>query len=82
MKLLYVVNPISGGESKDQFIANAETFCKKYGFLWKYFHTTGQDDIIKLKTEVEAYLPDRVVSIDGDGTTLMTLLALQGSTRY
>lgn len=80
MKLLFVVNPISGGKNKDQFITNAEIFCNKYGIKWTYFHTSGEDDVEKLKTEVEAYVPDRVVSIGGDGTTLMTSLALQGST--
>jgi len=80
MKLLFVVNPISGGENKETFIKNAEVFCKKYGIPYEYFHTTGENDIIKLKSAIAAILPDRVVSIGGDGTTLMTSLALQNST--
>lgn len=80
MKLLLVVNPISGGKSKETFIQNAEAYCAKYGIPYQYFHTTGEDDIGKLKNAVDELSPDRVVSIGGDGTTLMTSLALQGST--
>ena len=77
MKLLFVVNPISGGKSKDIFIRNAEAYCHKYGIHFEYFHTTGEDDVNKLKAEIGKIVPDRVVSIGGDGTTLMTSLALQ-----
>ena len=79
MKLLLVVNPISGGKSKDMFIKNAEALCKKYGIDYTYFHTTGENDVEKLNRAVTAMAPDRVVSIGGDGTTLMTALALQKS---
>ena len=79
MTLLLVVNPISGGKSKEIFINNAEAYCHKYGILFEYFHTTGEDDINKLKAAIEKIVPDRVVSIGGDGTTLMTSLALQKS---
>jgi len=79
MKLLLVVNPISGGKSKELFIKNAEVYCKKYGIPFEYFHTTGKDDINNLKVAVKEIAPDRVVSIGGDGTTLMTSLALQNS---
>lgn len=79
MKLLIVINPISGGKNKEMFIKNAEAFCKKYGIPYEYFHTTGEDDINKLKSAIGDISPDRVVSVGGDGTTLMTALALQNS---
>jgi len=79
MKLLFVINPISGGKNKKSFIRNAEEYCEKYGIPYEYFYTTGEDDINKLKVTVEEISPDRVVSIGGDGTTLMTSLAMQRS---
>ncbi len=79
MKLLFVVNPISGGKDKEVFLANANDFCHKYGISIRRFRTTGQNDIEKLRKEVDAQKPNRVVSIGGDGTTLMTSRALQGS---
>ena len=78
MKLLLVVNPISGGKSKDIFIKNAESYCYKYNIQYEYFKTTGENDVEKLRKEAKDRNPDRVVSIGGDGTTLMTALALQG----
>ncbi len=77
MKLLLVVNPISGGNRKNAFLESAEAFLEKYGIAYAYFHTTGEDDIRKLKTAVRQMTPDRVISIGGDGTTLMTSMALQ-----
>ena len=79
MKLLFVVNPISGGRDKDVFIEDAKEFCFKYGIEISEFYTTGKDDVKRLKQEAEQNNPDRVVSIGGDGTTLMTSLALHGS---
>lgn len=79
MKLLIVVNPISGGKNKKVFLEKAEDLCRKYGLDYTYFYTTGEGDIKNLKTEVKKTNPDRVVSVGGDGTTLMTALALQHS---
>ena len=79
MKLLIVVNPISGGKNKDLFIKEAESLCKKYGIEWEYFHTTGENDIEKLNKYIIQNPPDRLVSVGGDGTTLMSSLALNNS---
>ena len=49
MKLLLVVNPISGGKSKDIFIKNAESYCYKYNIQYEYFKTTGENDVEKLR---------------------------------
>ena len=78
MRLLFVVNPISGGKTKDAFLTFAKEFCDKYGIEIITFKTTGENDIQKLNDAVARSNPDRVVSIGGDGTTLMTSLALQG----
>lgn len=79
MKLLLVVNPISGGKDKEVFLKDAEKYCVKYGIPYEYFKTSGEDDISKLKVAIDDKKPDRVVSIGGDGTTLMTALSLQES---
>jgi len=79
MKLLFVVNPISGSRDKGTFLENAREFCYKYGIEVSEFSTTGENDIQRLRENVAQIKPDRVVSIGGDGTTLMTSIALQGS---
>lgn len=79
MKLLMVFNPISGGKNKETFIAAAEELCKKYGILLEYYHTTGKNDEEELNKRIKNTNPNRIVSIGGDGTTLMTCIALKGS---
>ncbi len=79
MKFLMVLNPISGGKNKDMFISEAEELCKKYGIHWEYFHTTGANDEAELNKSIKSTNPDRIVSIGGDGTTLMTCISLKGS---
>ncbi|QDO92597.1 diacylglycerol kinase [Formosa sediminum] len=76
MKLLAVVNPISGGVDKNPFIKKAVTLCENYGLDLKIFKTTGQDDEAHLKAELKTFNPDKVVSVGGDGTTLFTAKAL------
>jgi diacylglycerol kinase family enzyme len=79
MKLLFVVNPISGGVNKDPFLQNAKSICDKYGIVYQIFKTTGKNDDIKIRDVLLKFAPDRVASIGGDGTTLFTAIALINS---
>ncbi len=72
MKLLFIVNPISGGVNKDPFLKQAKSMCNKYGIDFSIFKTTGKDDTKHLLKVLETYKPDRVASVGGDGTTLFT----------
>lgn len=76
MKLLFVVNPISGGVNKEPFLKEAEGICKKYGIPYEVFKTTGKDDLKNLKQLLSKVRPDKVISVGGDGTTLFTSIAL------
>lgn len=79
MKLLLVVNPISGGVDKEPFLRKSETLFNKYGIDYKVFKTTGVNDEDELKIVLNEYQPDRVASVGGDGTTLFTAIALLGT---
>lgn len=79
MKLLFVVNPISGGVDKEPFLKEANFLCEKYGIDYHIFKTTGKNDKENLKKILPEYKPDKVLSVGGDGTTLFTALALMGS---
>jgi len=79
MKLLFVVNPISGGVDKEPFIRKAKSICKKYGIDHYFFKTTGKDDEKRLKTLLQDFNPDKIASVGGDGTTLFTAIALIGT---
>lgn len=76
MKLLLVVNPISGGVDKEPFLAEAEMLLKKYRIAYRFFKTTGTKDEENLKLLLHTFAPDKVASVGGDGTTLFTGVAL------
>ncbi|NOX84964.1 MAG: diacylglycerol kinase [Chlorobi bacterium] len=79
MKLLFVVNPISGGVDKEPFLKKARALCEKYGIDYHIFKTTGKNDKENLKKLLPEVRPDKVVSVGGDGTTLFTAIVLMGS---
>ncbi|MCT4622766.1 MAG: diacylglycerol kinase family protein [Schleiferiaceae bacterium] len=79
MKLLLVVNPISGGVDKEPFLKAAEVVLKKYGINYRIFKTTGVNDEENVKKEISDFAPDRVASVGGDGTTRFTAIALLNS---
>ena len=79
MKLLFVVNPISGGVNKKPFITRALALCDKYSIDYHIFETTGKNDDRQLQKKLAKVKPDKVVSVGGDGTTLFTGIALMGS---
>ena len=76
MKLLFIVNPISGGVDKKPFLKNAKSLCAKYGIDYHIFETTGKEDEKLLKNVLHTYKPDRVASVGGDGTTLFSSINL------
>ncbi len=79
MKLLFVVNPISGGVNKEPFLKKAKALCKKYGVDYEIFKTTGKNDDKNLKIVLKEVNPDKVLSVGGDGTTLFTSIVLLNS---
>jgi diacylglycerol kinase family enzyme len=44
MKLLFIVNPISGGVNKEPFLNDAQQLCNRYGITLVIFKTTGKND--------------------------------------
>ena len=76
MKLFFVVNPISGGVDKEPFLKSARVLCDTYGLKYQIFKTTGKDDKKNALEQIEAFQPDKIVSVGGDGTTLFTATML------
>ncbi|NLR90811.1 diacylglycerol/lipid kinase family protein [Flammeovirga agarivorans] len=79
MRLLFVVNPISGDIDKEPFLKEATALLDVYDIHYHIFRTTGKDDLENLKKEIDHYQPSRVASVGGDGTTLFTSTALLDS---
>lgn len=79
MKLLLVLNPISGDIDKKPFLEKAKALCTKYGIDLSIYKTDGVNDREELKAVIERLQPDKVAVAGGDGTTLLTGLLLKGS---
>lgn len=67
-KYLFVVNPIAGGRDKDKLPAQINKFCDVAQCNYRLFHTTGGDDLPKIKQIYDVFSPDAVIAIGGDGT--------------
>lgn len=78
MKLLLVVNPISGGIDKEPFLIEAKAILEEFRIEYKIFKTKGTNDEEELKKVLSSFIPDKVASAGGDGTALLTAVALLG----
>ena len=78
MKVLYIVNPISGGKDKVYFVNNIHDYCYTYGIEYDFFYTTGGDDVPLIRQKAIDYRPDRIFSIGGDGTFRVICSAVKG----
>jgi diacylglycerol kinase family enzyme len=79
MKLLLVVNPISGGVNKEPFLNDAQMLCNRYGITLAVIRTTGKDDKNQLQETLERERPNKVAAVGGDGTVLFTATCLLNS---
>ncbi|MBB6459665.1 diacylglycerol/lipid kinase family protein [Flammeovirga kamogawensis] len=79
MKLLLVVNPISGDIDKEPFLNDAENLLNLYEIEFTVYKTTGKNDLEILRSYINTVKPHKVASIGGDGTTLFTSIALLGT---
>jgi diacylglycerol kinase family enzyme len=76
MKILFVVNPVSGGIDKEPFLAKAKALCEQYAIPYSLFHTTGGNDEKHLLEAVKKEMPDKIAALGGDGTFLFSAVTL------
>lgn len=77
MKLLLVINPVSGGKSKDKFLDDCKELADKYGIDLRIFKTTGKNDKEELMEVYFHWQPEKVAACGGDGTVLLVASTLQ-----
>ncbi|MFL5739213.1 MAG: diacylglycerol/lipid kinase family protein [Flavisolibacter sp.] len=71
LKLLFVVNPISGGKQKQDWEASIRDYFQKLPHSIEFYLLTGKDDRVSIRHHMEQVKPDRVVAVGGDGTVKM-----------
>ena len=76
MKILFIINPISGKKSNDSAIARVHEKAVELAFDFKFHYTTGKDDIKAIHEQIEWYKPDRIIAGGGDGTLQLVATAI------
>ena len=75
--VLMVVNPVSGGVDKFEFIDTVVNFTAKKKQNLIQYETTGIKDVSKIKALYKKHKPDRIIIIGGDGTIKMVAEAIE-----
>lgn len=80
-RYLFVINPIAGERSKDDFDTVIEEYSDQYKLEYKRFYTTGKNDPEQISLLLESFDPEVVVAVGGDGTVSMVAKILAGTKR-
>lgn len=80
-KILFVINPISGGLDKKPLVNQIDNWSKEQQLKYELFKTSGENDLQKLKEALNTHNPDLVVAVGGDGTALLVGEAIMHTTR-
>jgi len=76
MRLLFIVNPISGGVDKEPFLKEAQKLCSRYDITLTIYKTTGKNDKEQLHKVLEKEQPNKVAAVGGDGTVVFAAISL------
>lgn len=80
-RYLYIINPIAGERSKDDFDGVIKEYSQNYDLDYKLYHTTGKDDAQQINQLLESFDPQVVMAVGGDGTVNMVAEIIAGSKR-
>jgi diacylglycerol kinase (ATP) len=75
--IIMIVNPISGDIDKSEFIVAAAHLAAADNLNFVLYNTTGEDDILKIKSLYLSYNPERIIVAGGDGTIKMVAEAME-----
>ncbi len=80
LKLLFIINPISGGKEKHDWEKSIREYFKDKPHTAEFYLLTGEDDKRSVQHYIDTIKPDRVVSVGGDGTVKMMADMLKETT--
>lgn len=67
-RYLFVINPIAGGNDKNDLISMIEKLRKENGFTTEIYQTTGENDGEAIQKLIDETQPEVIVAAGGDGT--------------
>ena len=79
LKLLFALNPISGGKSNQNWEASIRDYFKDLKHTIEIFMLDGEHDAESLRYWIEKMKPDRVIAVGGDGTVQTVAKQLLGT---
>jgi diacylglycerol kinase (ATP) len=79
LKFLFVINPSSGGKSKQNWEASIREYFYDLKHSIEFFMLGTGNDAESLKHWIDRLKPDRVIAVGGDGTVQMAAKQLLGS---
>jgi YegS/Rv2252/BmrU family lipid kinase len=68
LKILFVINPVSGGKNKINWENRIREYFVALPHTIEFFILTGKSDDASLQHHISRLAPDRVVAVGGDGT--------------
>lgn len=77
MKILFVLNPVSGNKSNDAAILRIHQLSIEFPYDFKTYYTTGKADEAAILEHINWYKPDRIVAGGGDGTLQLVARAIR-----
>ena len=66
--ILFIINPISGGRTKNDWESAIREFYKPLNQSPEFYMLTGSDDNVSIEHWIEKIKPSKVVAVGGDGT--------------
>ncbi len=78
-RFLFIINPIAGERDKGTFVKLIDRESLHYGWQYQIYNTTGKEDAENIKGISEAFDPDVVFAVGGDGTVNMVAELLDGT---
>lgn len=77
-KILFVVNPISGGIDKSDLKNELTSCCNDHSIAFDWVETTGENDVELISEKIKEAQPQVVVACGGDGTINLVAQVLLG----
>lgn len=78
IKLLLVINPISGGSDKDNIIKEIDDIVQNQNAVLEVYQTTGENDEEHIKNIIKTKSIERILVAGGDGTIQLVAKAVLG----
>ncbi len=79
MKILFVINPVSGGKTKTEWESAITEYFGPLSFTIDIYLLDGKNDNESIKFYIEKLKPERIVAVGGDGTVSLVAKLILGS---